>query len=161
MSLKNRHRDGFSLIEMMIVIAIMAVLTGGVTISYYMIRSADTKGTAYDIDSRLTTLKSRSMGSNKQIYLQLYRHSGEIYVDYTEEESYTPSGKGEPIGDSEVILSCDGAVMSDGSVSTIAIQKKDGAFLEGPEEIKVSDDGGTSFTVYLIKDTGKHYVESN
>lgn len=160
MQFRSAEKDGFSLIEMMIVIAILGILMGGIALSYNLVRSADTKGTAYDIDSNLTNLKSRSMGSNKQIYMHLYRYSGDVYVDYTEEESYTPAGVGEIIGDSAVTVSCDGTVISDGSVTTIAIQKKDGAFMEGPEEIKVSSEDGTSYVVYLIKDTGKHYVES-
>ena len=160
MPFRNTEREGFSLIELMIVIAIMAILTGGIALSYNLVQSADTKGTAYDIDSKLTNLKSRNMGSNKQMYMHLYRYSGDIFVDYTEEDSYTPTGSGEMIGDSAVTVSCDGAVMSDGSVTTIGIQKKDGAFSKGPEEIKVSSEDGTSYVVYLIQDTGKHYVES-
>ncbi|MCI5732216.1 MAG: prepilin-type N-terminal cleavage/methylation domain-containing protein [Eubacterium sp.] len=159
MRVRNSEREGFSLIELVIVIAILAILTGGIALSYNLVRSADTKGTAYDIDSNLTNFKSRSMGSNKQIYMHLYRYSGDIYVDYTEEESYTPAGAGEMIGDSEVTVSCDATVMADGSVTTIAIQKKDGAFVKGPKEIKVSDGDSSSYVVYLIKDTGKHYVE--
>lgn len=152
-------RDGFSLIELVIVIALMAILVGGISLSFNMLYSADTKGTAYDIDNNLTSLKSRNMGSNKLMYMHLYRYSGDIYVDYTQEKSYTPTGDGELIGDSAVTLSCDGVVMSDGSVTTIGIQKKDGAFSEGPEQIRVSGDVGTSYVVYLIHDTGKHYVE--
>ena len=49
--------------------------------------------------------------------------------------------------------------MTDGEVITIGIQKKDGAFSVGPEEIEVYDDNLNDYMVYLVKDTGKHYVE--
>ena len=62
MQFRSAEKDGFSLIEMMIVIAILGILMGGIALSYNLVRSADTKGTAYDIDSNLTNLKSRSMG---------------------------------------------------------------------------------------------------
>lgn len=153
-------RDGFSLIELMIVIALMAILTGGVALSYNMVRSADTKGTAYDIDSGLTELKSKNMGGNKLLYMHLYRYNGTYYIDYTDSESYTPGGNGTEIGDSEVTVICDGATLADGDEVTIGIQKKDGAFSQGPEEIHVESDDGTGYIVYLVRDTGKHYVEA-
>lgn len=159
-----RHRfrsdkDGFSLLEMIIIIAIMAILFGGVALSYNMVRSANTKGTAYDIDGNLTTLKSKNMASNKLKYMHLYRYSGDFYVDYTDVASYTPAGEGEVIGDSAVTITCDGTVLSEGTVVTIGMQKKDGAFSQGPKEIKLSSEDGTTYVVYLIHETGKHYVE--
>ena len=63
---KVKERDGFSLMEMIIVIAILGMITGGIAVTYNMVRSADVKGMAYDFDSSLTNLKSKNMGSNKQ-----------------------------------------------------------------------------------------------
>lgn len=65
---KVKERDGFSLMEMIIVIAILGMITGGIAVTYNMVRSADVKGMAYDIDSSLTNLKSKNMGSNKQLF---------------------------------------------------------------------------------------------
>ena len=90
---KVKERDGFSLMEMIIVIAILGMITGGIAVTYNMVRSADVKGMAYDIDSSLTNLKSKNMGSNKQLFMHLYKQSGNYFIDYTEEESYTRQGK--------------------------------------------------------------------
>lgn len=158
---KMSGRDGFSLIELIIVIALMAILTGGIALSYNLIRSADTKGTAYDIDSGLTDLKSKNMGGNKLLYMHLYRYNGTYYIDYTATESYTPGGNGIEIGDSEVTIIYDGVTLADGDEVTIGIQKKDGAFSLGPEEIHIVNEDGTGYIVYLVRDTGKHYVEAN
>ena len=147
---KVKERDGFSLMEMIIVIAILGMITGGIAVTYNMVRSADVKGMAYDIDSSLTNLKSKNMGSNKQL---------NYFIDYTEEESYTPSGEGESVGESGISLKYDGKELTDGEVITIGIQKKDGAFSVGPEEIEVYDNNVNDYMVYLVKDTGKHYVE--
>ena len=125
---KVKERDGFSLVEMIIIIAIVGILTGGIAISYNLVRSADVKGMAYDIDSSLTNLKSKNMGSNKQLFMHLYKQSGNYFIDYTEEESYTPSGEGESVGESGISLKYDGKELTDGEVITIGIQKKDGAF---------------------------------
>ena len=156
---KVKERDGFSLMEMIIVIAILGMITGGIAVTYNMVRSADVKGMAYDIDSSLTNLKSKNMGSNKQLFMHLYKQSGNFFIDYTEEESYTPSGEGESVGESGISLKYDGKELTDGGVITIGIQKKDGAFSVGPEEIEVYDNNVNDYMVYLVKDTGKHYVE--
>ena len=156
---KVKERDGFSLMEMIIVIAILGMITGGIAVTYNMVRSADVKGMAYDIDSSLTNLKSKNMGSNKQLFMHLHKQSGNYFIDYTEEESYTPSGEGESVGESGISLKYDGKELTDGEVITIGIQKKDGAFSVGPEEIEVYDNNVNDYMVYLVKDTGKHYVE--
>ena len=156
---KVKERDGFSLMEMIIVIAILGMITGGIAVTYNMVRSADVKGMAYDIDSSLTNLKSKNMGSNKQLFMHLYKQSGNYFIDYTEEESYTPSGEGESVGESGISLKYDGKELTDGEVITIGIQKKDGAFSVGPEEIEVYDNNVNDYMVYLVKDTGKHYME--
>ena len=156
---KVKERDGFSLMEMIIVIAILGMITGGIAVTYNMVRSADVKGMAYDIDSSLTNLKSKNMVSNKQLFMHLYKQSGNYFIDYTEEESYTPSGEGESVGESGISLKYDGKELTDGGVITIGIQKKDGAFSVGPEEIEVYDNNVNDYMVYLVKDTGKHYVE--
>ena len=156
---KVKERDGFSLMEMIIVIAILGMITGGIAVTYNMVRSADVKGMAYDIDSSLTNLKSKNMGSNKQLFMHLYKQSGNYFIDYSEEESYTPSGEGESVGESGISLKYDGKELTDGEVITIGIQKKDGAVSVGPEEIEVYDNNVNDYMVYLVKDTGKHYVE--
>ena len=146
---KVKERDGFSLMEMIIVIAILGMITGGIAVTYNMVRSADVKGMAYDIDSSLTNLKSKNMGSNKQLFMHLYKQSGNYFIDYTEES----------VGESGISLKYDGKELTDGEVITIGIQKKDGAFSVGPEEIEVYDNNVNDYMVYLVKDTGKHYVE--
>ena len=77
---KVKERDGFSLMEMIIVIAILGMITGGIAVTYNMVRSADVKGMAYDIDSSLTNLKSKNMGSNKQLFMHLYKQSGNYFI---------------------------------------------------------------------------------
>lgn len=158
------EREGFSLIELIIVITIIAILVGGATLSFNLVRSTDTKGAAHDIDSGLTELKSENMGGSKLRYMHLYRHNGKVYIDYTDSDnsdhSYVPAGAGKEIGDSSLRISCDGISLAEDAVVTIGIQKKDGAFSLGPEEILVESDGVTAYVVYLIKDTGKHYVEA-
>ena len=91
--------------------------------------------------------------------MHLYNQTKNYFIDYTEEESYTPSGEGESVGESGISLKYDGKELTDGEVITIGIKKKDGAFSVGPEESEVYDNNVYDYMVYLVKDTGKHYVE--
>ncbi len=166
--MRQLKREGFSLVELIIVIAIMAILSGGALLSYNLVRSADTKGTAYDIDSELTTLRSETMAKAGTTYMHLYRYNDEYYIDVTSSESFSAWGEGTKIGDSRVTVTIVYSewykvTLSNWSVFTIRYQKKDGAFYSSgdfPIEIDVTSDGATGYAVYMIKNTGKHYVES-
>lgn len=167
---KIEKRAGFSLVEMLIVIALMGILVGGVSLSIGLLRSTDTKGAAYDINSALTDLKSRTTGGKAQPYLYLYCLNHTYYLDtsYTEPDTYTPTADAKEIGDTQLQISYGAEknaveAATDGYVC-IGFQKKDGAFLvEGkcicPGEIYVEADDASTYVVHLIQDTGHHYVE--
>lgn len=154
-------REGFSLVEMIIVIAIMGILTGGVALSYNLICEADTKGAAYDIDNELTELKSRNMAGNKTIYMHLYQYAGSYYIAYSDNATFTATTDAKKIGEDGVQISYKDETGSIAPVSMlhISIQKKDGAFLQAPDEIIVTAKKASTYTLQLIKDTGRHYVE--
>ena len=83
---KVKERDGFSLMEMIIVIAILGMITGGIAVTYNMVRSADVKGMAYDIDSSLTNLKSKNISS----YLCICINSQKIILLIIPKRKVTP-----------------------------------------------------------------------
>ena len=168
------RRKGFSLVEMVIVIGIMAVLVGGIGLSIGLLRSADTKGAAYGINSALTNLKSRTTGGKDQPYLYLYLLNNKYHLDTSIEkpDTYTPTADSKEIGDTRVQITygSDKKALADASgggsdnVLCIAFRKKDGAFLvEGkcvcPEEIYVGTDNVADYVVHMVQDTGHHYIE--
>ncbi len=154
----EKHK-GYSLVELMITIAIMAILVGLIGLSANLLKSADTKEVAHEINSGLTELKSQNMGRNKPIYMHFNMYNGSYYVNYTESETFTPDGTGREVGAPDVMVSVDGTVMNNGDDICILIQKKDGAFALGPEKIVVTGEGASDYTVWLVKRTGRHYVE--
>lgn len=156
----KKSKDGFSLVELIIVIAIMAVLTGLTALGIGFMSAGDSRGVASEIDSCLSELKSQAMAKNKPVYMHLYQHDGRYFVEYAETDSITPNGKGEDIGNGAVsVVTSDGVDVTGNTVVTFAIRKKDGAFTMGPASITVSADNGSKYIVYLVKDTGKHFVE--
>ena len=53
--MQRGKREGFSLMEMIIIIGIIGILAGAVGLSIGLLKSTDTKSTAYDINSSLTS----------------------------------------------------------------------------------------------------------
>lgn len=184
---RERSLSGFSLIELMILIAVMSILVGMVTLGFGMLRSTDTKQVAYGIENGLKTLKSRDMAGKDTVYMHLFVHNGRYYRTITNSVTPpTPGGNEKEIGNAGAI-SIDviydvkdehGASLPDRSVTMsesgtkdicIGMAKKDGTFLyqnvsgtnnsEAPREVHVKASGGTSYLVYMVTDTGKHYVE--
>lgn len=152
-------KEGFSLVELIIVVAIMSILVGLTALGFGFLRSADAKGVTHGINSGLSELKSENMAKNKKIYMHLSEYDGSYYITYTESDTFTPDGSGKDIGSSDVTVTCDGTVMAPGSSVCFSIRKKDGAFTHGPSKINVTADNGSSYDIYLVKDTGKHYIE--
>lgn len=170
MKREKKRREGFSLVEMMIVIGIIGILVGGIGLSLVLLRSTDTKGAAYDINSALTNLKSITTGGKDQPYLYLYAIGTEYYLDtsYEEPDSYTPTTDAKEIADTRLQISYgsakDALEDASGGFLCIGFQKKDGAFLDDgkcscPQEIYVEADDATDYTVHMVKDTGHHYIE--
>jgi prepilin-type N-terminal cleavage/methylation domain-containing protein len=179
-------KKGFSLIELVIVIAIMSIMVGLTSLGLSFLKSKDTKTVAYGIESSLTKLKSSNMAGNKKVYLHLYVDDGKYYRIFTDStDAATPNGTEKELGDTSISIQAtydvkdkDGNAQSDRVVTLseggtkdicIGIAKKDGAFLyqtadgsdnrEAPRELLVSSGHGTTYLVYMVTDTGKHFVE--
>lgn len=57
----NKHNMGFSFVELMVVIAIMAVLIGAASISYVVVSKSNVKKAASYIDNAITNCREKSM----------------------------------------------------------------------------------------------------
>lgn len=167
---RQRIRDGFSLVEMIIVIAIIGILVTSVSVSVVLLRSADTKEVAYDINNGLTNLKSKTLGDKDQPYMYLYCLDDTYYmnISYTEPDLYVPTTDATPIENTQIKIFYGEEKkpligIPDGFLC-VGFRKKDGAFLvEGkcicPEEIYVEAENATSYVVHMVQDTGNHYIE--
>lgn len=59
---------------------------GAIGLSIGLLKSTDTKSTAYDINSSLTDVKSKTMGGKGQPYMYLYRLNSSYYLDVTDQK---------------------------------------------------------------------------
>ena len=76
---KYSSRAGFSLVELIVTIAIMVVMVGGAALSIGLLRSADTQGLASGINSSLTDLKAYSESQKGPIYMYIYKVDDDGY----------------------------------------------------------------------------------
>lgn len=160
---QERIREGFSLVELILVIAVMGILVGLTAYGYGYMKLADAKGLANGINSGLSELKSESMAKNEPVYMHLFEREGNYILYYSEDSSCDTGVDGKNLGSSEMSLKLDGTELGAGGAKSFHIRKKDGAFEpvngeEPPSEIEVSS-GSYTYKIVLVKDTGRHYIE--
>ncbi len=161
--MKKNQKDGFSLIELVIAIAVLAIFVGMISLSTALLRSADTKGLASGINDALTNLKSLTESHQGPYYLHIYKTENGFYANYSDKVDMDSSDNSEKLGSSVLnVKYFDGATevdIEDDVYSTVKIQKKDGAYQIAPVEFRVYNADKLEYKVYLIRDTGLHYME--
>ncbi|MBR6230262.1 MAG: prepilin-type N-terminal cleavage/methylation domain-containing protein [Eubacterium sp.] len=160
---RRQMREGFSLIELVIAIAILAIFVGITSLSVALLRSADTKGLANGINNSLTDLKAKTESHTGPYYLHIYKNDNGFYANFSDKPDFAGAAAGdERLGAASMTVSADsGDKISGSTVCTVQIRKKDGAYVMGPKSLSVSksEDSPAEYIVKLAKDTGLHYIE--
>lgn len=162
-----RHDErGMSLVEMMIVIALMGILSVSAVSLMGRIYYANTKQTVETISSALDKLRINTMSREGNQYLYIYELDGSCYltesdVKYDSFDSAAMTADGTKLcgGSTEILIDSEtGAKVGPGGIIRIAY-KKGGAFSDDTNVSKIIIKGKGVTVISLTKDTGKHYIE--
>ena len=184
-----KNNTGFSLVELIVVIAIMAMLIGVIALGYSSIAGTDAKECASDLNTYLAETKTGTLGKDyqelrifadvttneKKAEFVIYQyqadpaHPGEVLLEMAKEVIRT-----EVVGKSSVEITCtfsDGSeipIDSTGKSVTLAFNRASGAFVPA----KINDvqttlecvlitirKGSRVYSIELITKTGKHRIK--
>ena len=177
--MKQNRKKGFSMVEMIVVVAIMGVFTALATIGFGYLKSENVRPAVKTVDSNLTKLKLDTMSKENKPYMCIYKVGSDYYMLCTTDSNISPNASnGQKIGNGNVKISVGGVELTGSSKIYIAFKKGSGAFTDkitiGSVEnstVTTSSDStiamenasgtGTKYTLHMIRDTGKHYIEQN
>lgn len=156
----NRREDGgYSIVELIIVVAIIAAVIAVAGYSIVMIFSANAKACANDLQRAFTDCKVTTMGK-AEAYLELYGQDGCVYSLMTVDGK---TGEPQKVGTNRVSVTCekDGAETKDisgGEKIKIVYDRSAGSFADAKMDdfdTIVIAGGGRTYELKLIRLTGK------
>ena len=173
---------GITLIELIVVIAILGILIGGIALSFNIVRSADIQGGTQALDATLEMTKNECMTRAEQSFLVLYRSSDSdnngYYVGTTTKTklatyTFQPERDNKICGAQvqiHVTLESGATIDVSNTAVFFTFDRATGAFEylytgdsassvgEYPTSITISNGSRTS-TINCVQATGKHFIE--
>ena len=169
-SVMGREREGFSLVELIVTIALMVIFVGLAALSIGLLTASDSKGLASHFIECLTDLKADSEQNSGPRYLHVYKSTDGFYAIYDDKKNGTftiPSDNSgaKKIGSANLKMNASFAAGADAEITgnavvTVGIKKKDGSFdTDTPRYVEIEKDGVVEYRVVLARDTGLHYID--
>ncbi len=170
----RKDNRGFSLIEMIIVIAIAAILVGSSLVMVRQISFANTEKTTETIASMLDRYRITAMGKTGKWYIYIYHLSDGCYIKAldgvkldTFDASQLDSNGTKICGDRiNIYIGSVSGTKVDGSniirinyTRTGLFSADTNVFTGGGNEGKIVVDGTGTRTLSLIRSTGKNYTD--
>lgn len=160
---------GYSLVEMIIVIAIITIMAVAGFTTMAMVYSAKAQSAGNNLNAQISTLTTLTKAQNADLAMQVYFSSSDnrYYVCYG---TYSGGTFTKDTTRAEVSLTKCGKIYytAEGSASeseitssgvTIKMNKSDGSVIAGAGDYRVTKQNGkTALTVTLNKNTGSHYI---
>lgn len=155
-----KNRRGFSLIEVIITIALVSVLIGSAVAMFGHIRYADTKKVAEQVNIALSDLRlhTMSMSQERKQYLYIYRWSDSYYMKVTyagKDDVVLNAASAMRLCGNNVTLYADGEPVEGETIIYVAY-KKNGLFADGITQL-ITIEGAGTYTIHLDGVAGRHY----
>lgn len=162
--MKNRKK-GFTMLELIIVIAILGIFTALTSLTFAYIRSGNVKSAAKTVDATLDTLRIETMSRFKtpKMYIYKYGDNYYMYCGYTAPD-YN-SANGTKIGNNTVKISYGSPAkeLAAGDAGcVISYEKGNGVFSSAsPSQIlfEKEEGDGVKYKINMVIETGKHSLE--
>ena len=153
--------------EIIIVIAIVGILASTAVMMIGHLHYADTQKVMKTLDASLNQLQVKSISKSGNYYLYIYH----LYNGYYEQilsdnlkkfDSTKLTKDGTKLSNNTIKLCQDGAELAENSFMKIAYTKQ-ATFDTANTTVKktILIDGVPKYSIRLVMDTGKHFVESN
>lgn len=165
---KRRLRDqrGITLVEIIIVIAIVGILASTAVMMIGHLHYADTQKVMKTLDASLNQLQVKSISKSGNYYLYIYHLDNGYYEQILPDnlkkfDSTKLTKDGTKLSNNTIKLCQDGAELAENSFMKIAYTKQATFDTANTTVQTILIDGVPKYSIRLVMDTGKHFVESN
>lgn len=160
----NKRNLGFSLIELIVVVAIIAIVSTGGVMAISTINEADALRVATNIDTAMTKVRTETMSKEDKQYLYLYMIGNTLYMKQSRstETSTLDAATGTKIASRVTLAYSNNGTTADtlveGSPLCIGFLRSSGAF-DSPIKYLTLSSADKAYVLTCVTETGKHWVE--
>lgn len=162
---KRKHlgQNGITLVEIIIVIAIIGILASTSVMMIGHLHYADTQKVVKTLDTSLDALQVKTMSKAGNYYMYVYHLQDGYYVQILEDnltgfDSAKLTADGTKLSNNTIKILKDGSELAENSCFKIAYTKQATFDTANTEVSTIKIDGVPEYTIRLVADTGKHFV---
>lgn len=162
---KLRNQNGITLVEIIIVIAIVGILASTAVMMIGHLHYADTQKVVKTLDSSLNELQVKTMSKTGDYYMYVYHLSDGYYVQILSEnlsafDASRLTTDGKKLSNNTISICQDGVELPEDGYMKIAYTKQATFDTTNTNVQTIRIEGVPEYSIQLVYDTGKHFVIS-